>query len=101
LQRLAKPPFLNERLNDCESDEDESSPTFGAAQWLTTKGPTLRQEQIPMFRSLASFIEDNSGATAIEYALIASLIAVAIIVSITVLGSQLQNTFNEVSSNLK
>lgn len=54
-----------------------------------------------MFRSLASFIENNSGATAIEYALIASLIAVAIIVSITVLGSQLQNTFNEVSSNLK
>ena len=54
-----------------------------------------------MFRPLKKFIGNESGATAIEYALIASLIAVAIIVSITVLGTQLQNTFNEVSSNLK
>ena len=54
-----------------------------------------------MIRPIKKFIANESGATAIEYALIASLIAVAIIVSITVLGSQLQNTFNEVSSNLK
>ena len=54
-----------------------------------------------MIKSLKSFVANESGATAIEYALIASLIAVAIIVSITVLGTQLQNTFNEVSSNLK
>ncbi|MGO8799867.1 MAG: Flp family type IVb pilin [Roseiarcus sp.] len=54
-----------------------------------------------MFRPIKKFVAAESGATAIEYALIASLIAVAIIVSITVLGTQLQNTFNEVSSNLK
>jgi pilus assembly protein Flp/PilA len=54
-----------------------------------------------MIRSIKRLVADESGATAIEYALIASLIAVAIIVSITVLGSQLQNTFNEVSGNLK
>jgi pilus assembly protein Flp/PilA len=54
-----------------------------------------------MIRPIKKFVADESGATAIEYALIASLIAVAIIVSITVLGSQLQNTFNEVSGNLK
>ena len=54
-----------------------------------------------MFRPIKKFVANESGATAIEYALIASLIAVAIIVSITVLGTQLQNTFNEVSSNLK
>jgi pilus assembly protein Flp/PilA len=54
-----------------------------------------------MFRPPKKFVDDESGATAIEYALLASLIAVAIIVSITVLGTQLQNTFNEVSSNLK
>jgi pilus assembly protein Flp/PilA len=54
-----------------------------------------------MIRSIKRLVADESGATAIEYALIASLIAVAIIVSITVLGTQLQNTFNEVSSNLK
>ncbi len=54
-----------------------------------------------MSNSIKNFIANESGATAIEYALIASLIAVVIIVSLTVLGSQLQNTFNEVSSNLK
>jgi pilus assembly protein Flp/PilA len=54
-----------------------------------------------MIWPIKKFVADESGATAIEYALIASLIAVAIIVSITVLGTQLQNTFNEVSSNLK
>ena len=54
-----------------------------------------------MIKSLKSFVANDSGATAIEYALIASLIAVAIILSITALGTKLQNTFNEVSSNLK
>jgi len=54
-----------------------------------------------MIRSIKRLVADESAATAIEYALIASLIAVAIIVSITVLGTQLQNTFNEVSTNLK
>jgi pilus assembly protein Flp/PilA len=54
-----------------------------------------------MITSVKRLIADESGATAIEYALIASLIAVVIIVSVTLLGTQLQNTFNEVSSNLK
>jgi pilus assembly protein Flp/PilA len=54
-----------------------------------------------MIKSLKMFAANESGATAIEYALIASLVAVAIIASITVLGSKLQNTFNEVSGNLK
>ena len=54
-----------------------------------------------MIRSIKRLVADESGATAIEYALIASLIAVAIILSITALGSKLQNTFNEVASNLK
>ena len=54
-----------------------------------------------MIKFVKKFVANESGATAIEYALIASLIAVAIILSVTALGSKLQNTFNEVSSNLK
>jgi pilus assembly protein Flp/PilA len=54
-----------------------------------------------MIKSVKKFVANESGATAIEYALIASLIAVAIILSVTALGSKLQNTFNEVSTNLK
>ncbi|WP_210254981.1 Flp family type IVb pilin [Methylocapsa sp. S129] len=54
-----------------------------------------------MIASIKRFVANESGATAIEYALIASLIAVAIIVSLTALGTQLNSTFNEVSGNLK
>jgi pilus assembly protein Flp/PilA len=52
-------------------------------------------------RRLQSFLADESGATAIEYALIASLVAVGIIASIGGMGSKLQATFNEIASNLK
>jgi pilus assembly protein Flp/PilA len=50
--------------------------------------------------SLTRFWKDRSGATAIEYGLIASLIAVAIIAALTTLGSKLGLTFNNVTSNL-
>jgi pilus assembly protein Flp/PilA len=53
-----------------------------------------------MIKSITKFVANESGATAIEYALIASLVAVAIIAAVTTLGKKLQNTFNEVSSNL-
>jgi pilus assembly protein Flp/PilA len=46
-------------------------------------------------------IKNNKGATAIEYGLIAALIAVAAITAMTSIGSKLGSTFNNVSSNLK
>ncbi len=45
-------------------------------------------------------IRDSRGATAIEYGLIAALIAVAAITAMTSIGSKLGSTFNNVSSNL-
>lgn len=53
-----------------------------------------------MISKLTKFLNDDSGATAIEYGLIASLIAVVIIGAVTSVGSHLTNTFNEVSGNL-
>jgi pilus assembly protein Flp/PilA len=47
-----------------------------------------------------SFIRDESGATAIEYGLIASLIGVAIIAGVRALGTQLSSTFDKVAGNL-
>jgi pilus assembly protein Flp/PilA len=47
------------------------------------------------------FVKDESGATAIEYGLIASLIAVAIIAGATALGSKLNSTFNTLSTKMK
>jgi len=51
-------------------------------------------------RALWNFALDESGATAIEYGLIASLIAVVIIGAVGALGNKLTGTFNEVTSNL-
>ncbi|GAC1572222.1 MAG: Flp family type IVb pilin [Novosphingobium sp.] len=49
------------------------------------------------FRDLLS---DNEGATAIEYGLIAALIAVAAITAMGSLGNSLTNTFNTVSGKM-
>ena len=54
-----------------------------------------------MFNHLKTFAGDESAATAIEYALIASLIAVAIVGALTSLGTKLSSEFSEVSSYLK
>ena len=47
------------------------------------------------------FVKDESGATAIEYGLIASLIGVAIIVGAGALGTSLNSTFNKLSTTMK
>jgi pilus assembly protein Flp/PilA len=49
---------------------------------------------------LKRFARDVSGATAIEYGLIAAGISVAIIAVVNALGGQLNNTFTNVSGNL-
>ena len=46
------------------------------------------------------FAKDESGATAIEYGLIASLIAVAIITILGTLGTNLSSTFSKVSAKV-
>jgi len=45
-------------------------------------------------------LRDEAGATAIEYGLIAALIAVALITALQSMGGSLSNTFNNVSSEL-
>jgi pilus assembly protein Flp/PilA len=49
---------------------------------------------------IAQFAKDESGATAIEYGLIAALIAVGIIVAATALGGSLSNLFTRISGDL-
>jgi len=49
---------------------------------------------------LVTFLRDNSGATAIEYGLIAAGISVAIIAVVNALGGQLKTTFSTVSTSL-
>ena len=47
------------------------------------------------------FVRDESGATAIEYGLIAALIAVVIISAVQIVGTKLATTFTTVSGSLK
>jgi len=52
-------------------------------------------------RKVVQFLKNESGATAIEYGLIAAGIAVAIIAVVNGLGTQLNATFTSVSTQLK
>jgi pilus assembly protein Flp/PilA len=51
-------------------------------------------------KTIRNFLKNNKGATAIEYGLIAALIAVAAIAAMQGLGSSLNKTFNNVSGQL-
>ncbi|MES2472535.1 MAG: Flp family type IVb pilin [Pseudomonadota bacterium] len=50
---------------------------------------------------LKNFWKNENGATAIEYGLIAALIAVVIITGVTAVGTGLSTTFTNLSTNLK
>jgi pilus assembly protein Flp/PilA len=53
-----------------------------------------------MRQTIKSFMLDEGGATAIEYGMIAALIAVAIIASLQLVGNNLSNKFNAIAGNL-
>ena len=54
-----------------------------------------------MSKFVSRFLKDESGATAIEYGLIAALISVALITGATALGGSLNNQFQGLSTKLK
>jgi pilus assembly protein Flp/PilA len=61
----------------------------------------LSQQEQVMFKSIKSFAVQESGATAIEYALIASLIAVFIITAVQTVGTKVSTVFTEIGNTLK
>ncbi|CCF21902.1 Component of type IV pilus [Pseudorhizobium banfieldiae] len=54
-----------------------------------------------MSKFFARFKKDESGATAIEYGLIAALISVALIAGATTLGNTLNDTFSSISGKMQ
>jgi pilus assembly protein Flp/PilA len=78
--------------------------TFGryraAGRTEFAAGWVLAPEQI-MFKSIKNFAVNESGATAIEYALIASLIAVFIITAVSTVGTKVSTVFTEIGKTLK
>jgi pilus assembly protein Flp/PilA len=51
-------------------------------------------------KTIAKLFRDESGATAIEYGLIAALIAVVIVSAVSTIGTRLNTTFNTIGGNL-
>ena len=49
---------------------------------------------------LSNFFQDENGATAIEYGLIAALIAVVIIAAVSALGTKVSSTFTTISTSM-
>ncbi len=60
----------------------------------------VNQLESPMRNLVSHFVSDESGVTAIEYGLIAALIAVVIIGAVSSLGTGLSNTFKSVAASL-
>jgi pilus assembly protein Flp/PilA len=60
-----------------------------------------RQREFSMRRLISRFVSDQSGATAIEYCLIACGIALAIITTVQGIGPQLNTKFTSINSSLK
>jgi pilus assembly protein Flp/PilA len=58
------------------------------------------QQEVELKRKLQKFIADESGATAIEYGLIAAGIALAIIAAVNGLGTNINTKFTSVNSGL-
>ena len=52
-------------------------------------------------KHFSNLLRDESGATAIEYGLIAALVSIAAIVALRLLGQDLTNTFGDVSTTLE
>jgi pilus assembly protein Flp/PilA len=61
----------------------------------------LKTESVVMKKFLNEFIADESGATAIEYGLIAAGISLAIIAVVNGLGTKLNTKFASISTSLK
>ena len=69
------------------------------AKTKTSSGCLANVGEMKM-KNIMRFLKDKSGATAIEYGLIAALIAVAVISGVTALGGNAEKTFQNVATEI-
>jgi pilus assembly protein Flp/PilA len=79
---------------------DASNRLVSAARTIEA-ATVVRVRSRDMKNLFTSFAKDESGATAIEYGLIAALISVVIIGVLTTLGGNLNTKFNEIATQLQ
>ena len=72
-----------------------------SSEVIQEKFPGFQEEEGHMQKFIRKFANDESGATAIEYGLIAALIAVVIIGALAALGGNLNTKFTTVSTALQ
>jgi pilus assembly protein Flp/PilA len=70
-----------------------------AVNWMETS-PKRIWERVHMSKFVARFVKDESGATAIEYGLIAALVGVVIVTGLTLLGTELNLLFTDVAGKI-
>jgi pilus assembly protein Flp/PilA len=68
--------------------------------WVRCEPTQFKEGLITMMTIAKKFLKDESGATAIEYGLIAALVAVAIVGALTTLGGGLTTMFGKVNNDL-
>jgi pilus assembly protein Flp/PilA len=71
------------------------------AYLLTVSDADILEAGMGAGRFVRKFCSDESGATAIEYALIASGISIVIVIAVQTIGTTLTGTFSTVSTSLK
>jgi pilus assembly protein Flp/PilA len=77
-------------------------PIYSAESWGKATSPSASKYEAPVMKKLVlRFLNEDGGATAIEYGLIAAGISVAIIAVVNGLGTKLNTTFSSISSQLK
>jgi pilus assembly protein Flp/PilA len=86
-------------LPDCRDLAPNFESLGQKSRGCETQAPLERKENL--MTRVQAFLSDESGVTAIEYALIASLIAVFIIAAVQLVGTNVSNVFNEVGAKLK
>jgi pilus assembly protein Flp/PilA len=76
------------------------SPRVGAASKIGTGWTGVNLKENSMKNLVSRFMNDESGVTAIEYGLIAALLAVVIIAAVAAVGTNLSKTFSTVANSL-
>jgi len=91
-------PCRKARNWDAETNSQELPLRVASVEIEPTR--SIFQMEQHMNTLFARFVKDESGATAIEYGLIAALISVAVIAGVRAIGTKLSSTFNGISQNL-
>jgi pilus assembly protein Flp/PilA len=74
--------------------------SIAASVWLAPPSERVARLGDVQMTVITRFLKDESGATAIEYGLLAALISVVIIGSVKVLGTKVNGAFNSIANNL-